>query len=183
MMTMVLVSGIIARIALTVAFYLLGVRFGAYVSFNEQIANCRLQEELLHTAREFERSHSQITISSSSAVSNLQDCIPIHKSSYPLHHGMSCRHAYEERRNLSVLHLAKVSCIRCQEMIAVSIYRLVDHSVLGHCTRGRILLPAPPVVALQMVLLLHPDQRVAVERRGVAVSVCRDLLNQDRLQV
>lgn len=121
MMTMVLVSGIIARIALTVAFYLLGVRFGAYVSFNEQIANCRLQEELLHTAREFERSHSQITISSSSAVSNLQDCIPIHKSSYPLHHGMSCRHAYEERRNLSVLHLAKVSCIRCQDDCSINL--------------------------------------------------------------
>lgn len=120
------VSGIIARIALTVAFYLLGVRFGAYVSLNEQTASCRLQEELLLTAREFERSHSQTTnpvssSSSSTAVSNLQGCISIHNSSHPKHHDMSCRHAYEERRNLSVLHLAKVSRIRCQEMIAVSV--------------------------------------------------------------
>lgn len=123
MITMVLVSGIIARIALTVAFYLLGVRFGAYVSLNEQTASCRLQEELLLTAREFERSHSQATnpVSSSTAVSNLQGCIPIHNSSHPLHHDMSCRHAYEERRNLSVLHLAKVSCIRRHEMLAVSV--------------------------------------------------------------
>jgi hypothetical protein len=123
MITMVLVvSGIIARIALTVAFYLLGVRFGAYVSLNEQTASCRLQEELLLTAREFERIHSQTTNPvSSTAVSNLQGCISIHNSSHPLHHDMSCRHAYEERRNLSVLHLAKVSRIRCQEMIAVSV--------------------------------------------------------------
>lgn len=115
-MTMVLVcSGVLARIALTVAFYLLGVRFGAYVSLNEHTSNCRLQEELLHTAREFELSHSQMIthpVSSSSAVSNLQDCRPFDNSSHPLHHDTSCRHAYEERRNLSVLHLAKVSCIR-----------------------------------------------------------------------
>ena len=134
---MVLVSGIIARIALTVAFYLLGVRFGAYVSLNEQTASCRLQEELLLTAREFERSHSLTTnpvSSSSTAVSNLHDCIPIDNSSHPLHHEMSCRHAYEERRNLSVLHLAKVSRIRRHEMLAVLVF----------LSSGRSLATRPP---------------------------------------
>lgn len=130
---MVLVSGIIARIALTVAFYLLGVRFGAYVSLNEQTASCRLQEELLLTAREFERSHSQTTNPVSSTSSTV-DCIPIHNSSHPLHHDMSCRHAYEERRNLSVLHLAKVSRIRRHEMLAV----------LVSLSSGRSLATRPP---------------------------------------
>jgi len=104
---MVLVTGIIVRIALTMMFYLLGMRLGTYVSTNEQAANCRLQQELLLTAREFEQSHS-----TSSTVSSIQGCIPINNPNQPLHRDVSCRHAYEERRNLSVLHRRRYAQIR-----------------------------------------------------------------------
>lgn len=100
-------------IILSVVFYFLGLRAGEYFSYHNQMSLCDLQKELLIKAKEIERIHSiSDTIQN---IDNNLGCITtssvsdIQLSPQKVKKKQLCIPAFDQRKNLSVLHIGKAT--------------------------------------------------------------------------